>query len=391
MESRISKQLGEWGIAYMKTNNTQFFKIRILFILVGIMFFTCFFFVVQQYQNMATNAINDAANTLITTHPDMQQVVLEAFFHPTVQSTSDNTYITLSFNMEYIVVLLVGLLVLFGCYRYAYSQTKKQLLQIRNLVKALDQDVVLEKPLEGDLAILNEKLIGYRRNHQHAQESLWQEKQKLASYIEDIAHQIKTPLTSIKVNEELLALEKTNDMLETNALQIQRIETLLESLLTLARFDNQKIVFDKIETSLQSIIIASLLQLQPLIEKQKVHVKVKNIDIQAVVDESWMQEAITNIIKNCIEAANTTVNIEGEKYEQCIKLIIQDDGDKIAVEDMPHIFTRFYRSKHNKGKGIGIGLALAKEIVQAHHGFIEVSNDVGAIFTITLPIYDLKQ
>lgn len=383
------KLFGEWGIVYMKTNNKQFIQIHSIFIMIGIMFFTCFFFLNQYYQKETNIKVNNAVALFVDEHPEMKQEIASAFEQGGFDTQARNV-IAITFDYQYLYYLAFGSIVILGCYAYMYYNTKKQLVMTRQLVNYVDQDQSFAKPLEGDLAILHDKLIKYRRSNENYKALLLKEKEKLASYIEDIAHQVKTPLTSIKVNEELMALENNNEMLKTNALQIQRIEYLLESLLTLARFDNHKVIFDKVETSLASVVEASLHQLQPMIEKKNINIEKNHLDIYAFIDESWMQEAITNIIKNCIGASKSKICIEGIQYEQFIKLRIQDDGNGIDKEDIAHLFTRFYRSKHNKEKGVGIGLALAKEIVEGHQGFIEVHNEQGAVFEITLPIYDLK-
>lgn len=323
----------------MKTNNKQFIQVNILFLLIETLFLTCFYF---------------------------------------CSSTFDMFIITL-FNIN---------LALLYCITQYYL--KKHFLIIREIIACLDKDKDIIIPVEGDLAILKEKILTYNKSNTYQKDLLLLEKKKMASYIEDIAHQIKTPLTSIKINEELLSTTFNNDQLKQNQTQIERIELLLDGLLKLARLDNQTVHFLKEETSLMTIIDNALLQLQPLICSKKLHIHCNNLDIPLYVDETWMQEAIINIIKNCIEESKKQICITGIELPQFIKIEIRDDGCGILTEDKDHIFDRFYRSKSKKTHGLGIGLALSNGIIKGHHGYIEVENDNGAIFSILVPKHNLK-
>lgn len=111
-----------------------------------------------------------------------------------------------------------------------------------------------------------------------------------------------------------------------------------------------------------------------------------NKEIKVKCDFKWQVEAITNILKNCIEHSNTNskISINYEENKIYSKIEIKDEGVGIDKEDLPHIFERFYKGKNSSSDSIGIGLALAKSIIEKNNGYISVNSKLneGSIFTI---------
>lgn len=221
-------------------------------------------------------------------------------------------------------------------------------------------------------------------------ERLKQEQIHLKDYIEDISHQIKTPLTSMILREEML-LEMINDPQEKEILlqiysQTEQIKDLIESLLHLAQIESHSIEYHKEEYYFDDIIEQIDYLLEPLKQKHHVHFQLHDVHHLIYCDEKWMSEAIENILKNCIEQKDhSIIDITCENHSSYIDIYIQDHGDGFHLEDIPHVFERFYQGKSKKGKGIGIGLSMSKGIIDDHHGNIDVINHNGALFKITLP------
>ena len=210
----------------------------------------------------------------------------------------------------------------------------------------------------------------------------------------DIAHQLRTPLTS--VNLILSLLENSPDekerkamIRETKELFVQ-MDWLLASLLKLSRLDAGIVVFQRKKIDVHDLISSVL---HPFLISMDLH----NITLQTDVpkeiliqgDSAWLSEAIQNILKNCLESAGDDgkIVIACQDNPLFTEITIRDSGAGFAKEDLPHLFDRFYRGKHAEATGYGIGLALCKTIITRQGGTITAKNypQGGAVFSIRFP------
>jgi len=171
------------------------------------------------------------------------------------------------------------------------------------------------------------------------------------------------------------------------------MEWLIKSLLKLAKLDAKAVEFNKENLTLSDTIEDSIEALESMAVEKRVNIRfTKKAEVTFSHDKLWLEEALLNIIKNCIEHTdkNGIVNIELSENPVYKRIIIEDTGEGISEEDLPNIFKRFYKAKTNKNStSVGIGLALAKSIVEAHNGMIEVKSSlkVGSKFIITFINY----
>lgn len=225
-------------------------------------------------------------------------------------------------------------------------------------------------------------------------DALKQEKQHLADSLADIAHQLRTPLTS--ANLILTLLENNPDKRKRKALLREteelfaQMDWLLTSLLKLSRLDAGIVVFKKEWIEVDSLIGAALRPLQISMELHNIDLQVsipKGIRIQG--DLGWLSEAIQNILKNCIESLgdNGLLEIVCEDTLLFTQIMIHDSGTGFTKEDLRCLFDRFYRGKGSEASGYGIGLALCKTIIIRQGGTITAKNHQkgGAIFSIRFP------
>lgn len=241
---------------------------------------------------------------------------------------------------------------------------------------------------EGKISILSHKLYILNERFFNLIEKINQEKLKLKDYIEDISHQIKTPITSMQINEELLLNQPLNkkqfEKISNIHSQTLKINELIVALLRLAKVESNSIDYDFKDYYLYEIIDNVENVLTPLLLENNVKINFTNDSIQIKCDFIWLSEAIENIIKNCIEInPNDIIDIYCEENDFQKKIFIHDHGNGFDIKDLEHLFERFYTSKNSKG--FGIGLALTNEIIKGHYGTIEAENDDGALFIITLP------
>ena len=222
-----------------------------------------------------------------------------------------------------------------------------------------------------------------------------QNKEFLKDTIADISHQLKTPLAALKMYNEIMQAEKTaidvvESFLSKSERELNRMETLLQNLLKLARLDVGAIELNKSKQNLKVFLDEVIKGFRTRAELEDKAILLRcNENIAFSFDEEWLLEAVANIIKNALDhtSAKEQIEILCEETPIVIEIMIKDNGTGIHPEDIHNVFKRFYRSRFSKDKqGIGIGLALAKTIVEKHGGYITVESlQKGACFRLVFP------
>lgn len=253
-----------------------------------------------------------------------------------------------------------------------------------------DCQVSLEKYAEGELSILQNEVCKMTVRLREQQLSLKEDKVYLADSLADISHQIRTPLTSINLLVSLLAeqditVERRQQLSHELYELLSRIEWLITALLKLSRLDAGTAKFKT-----ESIPLAELLRRGSAPLLVSMDLRDQRLEVSAegnfIGDVSWTCEAITNIVKNCMEHTPEGGSIKVSASENVLysEIIISDNGRGIEAEDLPHIFERFYKGRDSGEKSFGIGLALARRIITAQNGTVKAENKMsgGAKFTI---------
>lgn len=241
---------------------------------------------------------------------------------------------------------------------------------------------------ESEISVLSSQLHILSMRYDTLLETMQLEQMKLKDYIENISHQLKTPMTSMRLNEELLMEQldgKYAKKVQHIYQQTLKIETLVNDLLTLALLDSHSIAFHFETEDIVMMFEDIESDLDYLLTQNHVNMILHSQVPTMICDYKWMKEALINILKNCVEnTQNQKIDIEIIEFDMLIQIKIHDHGTGFSQEDLLHLFERFYHGQ-KKAKGIGIGLAIVKEIVEAHHGQIHVYNDEGAVFEICIP------
>ena len=226
-----------------------------------------------------------------------------------------------------------------------------------------------------------------------------QAKNDFAENLSNIAHQIKTPITAISLSLQTLSempvkKEYEKDRMEQIKKQLNRLIHLEESLLVLSRLDAGTLMFQKEDVDVFTLLVLAADNLQELFADSGTSIDIPESGEMAVTaDLNWTMEAVINVMKNCMEHnAGGTVHCSYGQNLLYTEILIWDEGDGFAKEDIPHLFKRFYRGKNAdaggniRGSGIGIGLALSKEIIEHQNGTIRAKNLPygGACFEIRL-------
>ena len=220
------------------------------------------------------------------------------------------------------------------------------------------------------------------------------EKKFLKDTISDISHQLKTPLAALNIYNELIFNEvdkdyPIKDLCEASDHELNRMNTLIQNLLKLAKFDAGMIVLEKLNENVYAMIKDVELHFTYRAKSEKKHLQVSGDEkINLTCDRDWLLEAINNIVKNAFDHTKSgdVIKIEWEQFSSILQIKITDNGFGIHEDDLYHIFKRFYRSRHlTDSQGIGLGLPLAKSIIEGHGGTIEVSSELsyGTTFILT--------
>lgn len=270
--------------------------------------------------------------------------------------------------------------------------------EINKITKCLEEinkrnyKIDIEEMSEDELSILKNELYKVTIKLKEDAENSKQAKKDLKDTLADISHQLKTPITSILIILDNIIdnpdMDKNTreDFIRDIKRELLNMNFLALNLLKLSKLDSNTVHFLKKEVSLNEIVTSSIKNIAPLCDLKNITI-VKNLEsgIKINCDLNWQVEAITNILKNCVEHSNenSKIDIATTVNKVYASIEIRDYGPGISQKDLPHIFERFYKGASSSSNSIGIGLSLAKKIIESNNGLIMVdTSKKGTTFTI---------
>lgn len=301
----------------------------------------------------------------------------------------------------------------FGSAFFAFTKARyKSIAQISNQIDRVlhsANNLYIGESDEGELSILHSEITKMTLRIREQNDALKKEKTHLADSLADIAHQLRTPLTSVNLILSLLANNPDENqrqafLRETEELLLQ-MDWLLTSLLKLSRLDAGIVVFQSEPIDVSSLIGAALRPLLIPIELHDIDVQIDAPEgLMIAGDFAWLSEALQNILKNCMDSIdhidradrinkikragdNGKIEIRSADNPLFTEITIHDSGVGFKKEDLPCLFDRYYRGENQSASGYGIGLALCKMIVTRQGGTITAKNHPqgGAIFALRFP------
>lgn len=221
-------------------------------------------------------------------------------------------------------------------------------------------------------------------------------KEFLKETISNISHQLKTPLAALGIyngilQEETRNLPEIQEFIGLSEQELDRIEELVQNLLKIAKLDAGAVVLNQNKENVLEMMecIRKRFLIRAEQEGKKILLEGEE-DVCLLCDETWLMEAVGNLVKNALDHTKVgdCIHVEWERRASAVRIAVRDNGGGIHPEDLYHIFKRFYRSWFSKDtSGAGLGLPLAKSIVEAHGGAIEVDSEPGrgSVFVMNFP------
>ena len=285
-------------------------------------------------------------------------------------------------------LLLSGAHIAFAVQRYRQMEALAQRLD--RILHGQDR-VLIEDAAEGELSILNSELQKMTTRLQEQANQLSEDKNRLTEAIQDIFHQIRTPLTSMNLlvsmlGEEELPYDRRLSMTRELRRQLERVQWLVETLLKLSKIDAGTAQFRSEPVSVAELIEKAAQPLRIPMELREQSLTIRATEEHFAGDLNWTAEALGNILKNCMEHTPVGGDITetAEVTDLFTEIVVEDNGPGISKADLPYLFDRFYKGEGSSDDSVGIGLALSRSIIAAQNGTIKAENgpNGGARFTI---------
>ena len=361
------------------------------------------------YVNNYNNKLNSIISTVKDKYPDVSDAEIISILNSDNKDTNNifNEYgidinkesvilinersktLFLIVNIAFIFIILVITFLIYRMYINKMNKDIKEILRLIEEINKKNYELNIDSVDEGELSLLKDEIYKTTIMLKEDADNSKEDKINLKKSLEDISHQLKTPLTSIMIlldniiDDPDMDKNTRDEFIRDIKRNTININFLVQNILKLSKLDANTVTFNKEENSAKKIIKESIKNVSPLCDLKNASIKFNSKeDMVIVCDFKWQVEAISNILKNCIEhSSEVTINIDNNSVYSLIE--ISDNGEGISKKDISHIFERFYKGSNSSADSIGIGLALSKTIIEEDNGTISVeSNKKGTKFSI---------
>jgi signal transduction histidine kinase len=346
----------------------------------------------EKYPNLTENEILDIINSDAYNSNVLEKYSININNYSIIPK---NDKIHRKFIIINIIFIITGISILIFLFLRFNNKKDKEINSITKYIEEINKKnykLNIDDISEDELSILKNEIYKVTIMLKEDAENSKKDKLDLKRSLSDISHQLKTPLTSILIildniidNPDMDEATR-EDFIRDIKREITNITFLVQSILKLSKLDTNTVDFIKDNIYLKEIVNEAVKNLASVCDLKNIKIKAK-LDEQAKIkcDLKWQVEAITNIIKNCLEHSNDYDEILIEATDNLVysQILIKDNGSGIRKEDLPHIFERFYKGKNATNDSVGIGLSLAKSIIEKDRGTISVqSSNKGTTFII---------
>lgn len=298
-------------------------------------------------------------------------------YHSSDFSSLDDRYPILVAGIVFFVGSLLFVLV-------DLQRNKMRAQRIMDLTEYLEQvntgkAVIFSALGEDDFSKLEDEIYKTVTYLYQTKDAAVQAKNDYAENLSNIAHQMKTPITAMSLSVQMMKQNFDNKYLKQVEKQLLQLMHLEDALLLLSRMDAGTLLLQKDEVDVFTILVLAADNLRELLDSTGICVDIpEQGEMKIIADLDWTMEAVMNLMKNCMEHSHGgMISCSYTQNPLYTEIIICDDGEGFAQEDLPHLFERFYRGQNVDEGGIGIGLALSKEIIERQNGIIQAKNRPG--------------
>lgn len=339
----------------------------------------------EKYPNISKNDLIEILNSNNTTKSFIEEYGITK--NESIINSNTSTFKNFLI-INVFLILFFTILIIFIFLKY----NKRKDHELDNITKYIEEinhknyKLDIDENSEDELSILKNEIYKTTVMLNEQAENSLQDKINLKNSLQDISHQLKTPLTSINIlldnlidNPDMDSATR-EDFIKQIKREITNITFLVQTILKLSKFESNTITFIKEEVSINKLIIETTKNVSSICDLKDIELKINNKCKNKIsCDFKWQVEALTNILKNAIEYSNngSTVLIECEDNNIYSEIKIKDFGVGMSKEDLLNIFKRFYKGKDSSKDSIGIGLSLAKAIIEKDNGRVVVESEKG--------------
>lgn len=362
-------------------------------------------FLLNHYNHAHMQALGEICQKVIEKQPEAEQNILEAlkeYKYEPASLPAENIILSYGYRpsdfwksaekysifFSAVGFLAGGLLFFITCllWRHKENMCIRMLTEYLEKVHTGESDVLFQTG-EGDFSKLQDEIYKIVTELQQTRDAAVKAKKNYAENLYNIAHQIKTPITSISLSLQMLQEKPSSKHFEQIHRQLSRMTYFEEALLLLSRIDAGNLPLKQEDVDIFTVLVLAADNLQEMLLRADVSVDIPELGEMLIrADLEWTMEAIMNVLKDCMEHTppGGTVHCSYEQNPLYTQIKIWDTGAGFAKEDIPHLFERFYRGRKMEGDGIGIGLALSRAIIEMQNGTITARNltNAGACFEI---------
>ena len=359
------------------------------------------------YYNSRTHmqALGQLCQTIIDNQPEAESIILLALKEYRLDldaSTDENILLQYGYrqsdflqfpgaygSFSVIFGSLAGGILFFTTLALWHRKDVRRIEELRDYLERVNagSSGILLQGREDHFSILQDEIYKTVTALYQTREAAVRAKDHFAENLNNIAHQLKTPITAISLSTQMMKEDSSTKIQEQVLKQLSRLTHLEEALLLLARIDAGTLSLKREEVDVFTVLTLASENMQELFSNASVSVEIpESGEVLIYADMDWTMEAVMNLFKNCMEHTppGGTVHCSYGQNPLYTQVLIWDTGAGFAKEDIPHLFERFFRGKNSGSDGIGIGLALSKEIIEGQGGILSARNlpEGGACFEI---------
>lgn len=388
----------------MNTKQKRKLSIYIGIILIATILLIIFtiYYIQKNYRESLYLYTNKVISEITKEHPEQEEKIIEEVFlnNSIEEENIEDILSKYGFNEENIdivndnfksidklifmfsLIFIIGILGIIGLYTIYIRKQNQKLKKLDDYCKEILKGnylLDLKEQDESDFSKLKNDIYDMTIMLKEKNSLLEKNNKDIEKLIADISHQLKTPLTSLNLINDILYTdlpeEKKKEFLDSSQKELEKINWLIKTVLNIAKLDSKTLILDKKNENAYHLCLEVKNNFKAMCEINQVDIEIisnKNETINC--DKKWTIEAMNNIVKNAIEHGAKTITIKLEENTMYTKITIRDNGEGIDKEDLGHIFDRFYKAKNSKENSLGIGLAFCKSIIRNQDGDIRVKS-----------------